>query len=126
MARKKQLWLPEVKGAKRLLKNPQPQGSKLKRPRKFELLHHPFDLRFRGRINKWLKKVEADNVNFSRLLSEVQLKAVRLYFFPQGENNKWLIQDEVLKYTDVGTKAKLRQLLVDALEKIWDERRALK
>lgn len=123
MVPKTQLWLPKfkkVKRAKRTRKLPQPKVGKVRVLKKFELLHRPFDLRFRGRINKWLGYIKArKDIDFEEILDKFQLKIVKLYFYPQKENNKWLNQEEVLEKIELNSKKKLRKALVDTLCKVW-------
>jgi hypothetical protein len=123
MASISQPWLPEVKKVEKVVtlrKIPQPRVGKLKRPRKFELLYHPFDLSFRGRLSKWLEKVKASKkMNLDKVLDRESIKIISLYFFPQGKDKKWLNQDEVLRKTGISYKKKLKKELVRILLKIW-------
>ena len=127
MVPKAQLWLPKfkkVERVKRTRKLPQPKVGKLRVLKKFELLHRPFDLRFRGRINKWLENIKArKDIDFEEILDKFQLKIVKLYFYPQNENNKWLNQEEVLEKVELNSKKKLRKALVDTLCKAWAKAR---
>ena len=153
----RQPWLPKVKVEKVVdQKFPQPKlPKKVKAPRKFEILYHPFDLRFRGRVNKWLSQVldtkdwrtedrmqktdkrrqksEDRNKQSLRLQQkklkeilqdEVAVRAVELYFFPQGKKRRWLNQEEVLKKTKIPYKKKLKRELIEGLMKIWLETRS--
>ena len=57
MVKTKQLPLPELELARFTVhKNPQPKTVKKVDIKKFEILHHPFDLGFRGRIKNWLSQ----------------------------------------------------------------------
>jgi hypothetical protein len=111
--RKKQLWLPKLKKVKRIKKKrqtPQPRIRKYRIVKKYELLHRPFDLRFRGKLNKWLEGFQQKD-DFAEIIN--------LYFFPQKPNNKWLNQEEVIEKTDFTSKKKLRAVLIQALVTIW-------
>jgi hypothetical protein len=135
-----QPWLPKLKSSVFVVKkNPQPKAVKNVKIRKFEILHHPFDLRFRGRVGKWLEKnisggqwvvssekkelsstkIPAKQGESARSLSDEELRLLRFYFYPQGKKKHWLNQDEILKKTMIGNKKKLRKLLVESLVKIW-------
>jgi hypothetical protein len=120
VARKKQLLLPTVDKVEKVIAYPQPRKSKAQAPKKFELLHHPFDLAFRGRINKWLDwLLEARGLKFNRFLNSESVELLQLYFFPHGVKNKWLNQDEVLVKTEIPYKKKLKNRLVESLIMIW-------
>ena len=113
MDKKKQLWLPKLKKVKRTKKKrqtPQPRTGKYRIVKKYELLHRPFDLRFRGKLNKWLEGLQQED-DFAEIIN--------LYFFPQKPNNKWLNQEEVIEKTDFTSKKKLRAALIQALVTIW-------
>jgi hypothetical protein len=131
VAKVKQPWLPKLKVARVVdEKFPQPRTEKIERPKKFELLHHPFDLRFRGRLSEWLSQIEIgtrdQNLSGGRLeleeiLGKEDVKIIKLYFFPQGAKKRWLNQEEVLKRTQIPYKKKLKKNLIESLMKIWSE-----
>ncbi len=113
MDKKKQLWLPKLKKVKRAKKKrqaPQPRIRKYGTIKKYELLHRPFDLRFRGKLNEWLQGLQQEN-DF--------IEIINLYFFPQEPDNKWLNQKEVLEKTNGTSKRKLRASLIQTLIEIW-------
>ena len=100
---------------------PQPRLGKLRAIKRFELLHRPFDLRFRGAINKWLENIkDRKNIDFEEILDKFQGKIVSLYFYPQNPANKWPNQEEVLGKIELNSKKKLRKALVIALIQIWE------
>jgi len=104
--------LREVEKIERERKVPQPRVVRFRAIKKFELLHRPFDLRFRGRINKWLTHMTQ--------VKEVELdKIVTLYFYPQPPKSKWFNQEDVLEKVELTSKKKLRVVLVASLVKIW-------
>jgi len=119
----RQLQLPKFRGIKRLKRKrklPQPRASGVRAIKKFEFLHRPFDLRFRGAINKWLEFVKArKNIEIEKVLDEFQQKIVNLYFYPQGTKSKWLNQEEVLEKVEISSKKKLRRELIKSLLSIW-------
>lgn len=116
----RQLWLPRLKNEVVVVKKyPQPRSDLKQRPRKFEILYHPFDLGFRGRIASWLKYLKENGIDYSRVLDEVSTESIGLYFFSQGVKNEWLTQNEVLERTKVPYKKKLKRVLVDGLMKVW-------
>ena len=127
MANRAQLWLPKfkkVKRVKRTRKLPQPKVSDVRVIKKFEFLHRPFDLRFRGAINKWLEFIKArKNIEIEKVLDKFQQKIVNLYFYPQGTKSKWLNQEEVLEKIELNSKKKLRAALVDTLIEVWAKAR---
>lgn len=123
MGIRKQLWLPPVKEIKKIAKKrrlPQPRVVRFRSPRKFELLHRPFDLRFRGNLNKWLEQIQAKyNLALDEVLDDYHRKIIELYFYPQKPNNKWLNQKEVLEKINETSKRKLKASLMRALIEIW-------
>ena len=123
MASIQQLWLPKLKVERLVVKkNPQPKEGKLEYPKKFELLHHPFDLRFRGRINKWLSQLlEVRGLRLEKLADAESVKIIELYFFPQGAKKRWFNQDEVLEKVKLGNKKKLKRRLVGILLQVWQK-----
>lgn len=125
MARVKQPWLPKLK-VERVVdeKFSQPRNVSSKPPKKFELLHHPFDLKFRGRLNEWLVMLQdSKGVKLEEVLEKESVEIIKLYFFPQGIKKKWLNQEEVLKRTKIAYKKKLRNKLVESLLLIWQDRK---
>lgn len=123
MGRKKQLafkYLKKINKVEAKSKPPQPHVKKYREIKKYEILHRPFDLKFRGRINKWLIKLEAESgLKFGKLLDRKQLKLIKLYYYPQGRYEKWLSQKEVVtKVPDVKIW-KIRDELVGLLMLVW-------
>lgn len=118
-----QLQLPKFKGVKKIKKSrklPQPRVDRDRSIKKFELLHRPFDLRFRGLIHRWLNYVQMRNkFVFKDILDKVQLEVVNLYFYPQTSENKWLNQEEIVERTKITSIKKLKSTLVAALLRIW-------
>lgn len=129
MAKTRQLRLPNLRKVKRVKKkrqSPQPRVARFRIIKKFELLHRPLDLRFRGRINKWLSHI--DNMRelaLNKVLDKNQLEIVNLYFYPQNPGNKWLNQEEIIDKTNFNSKKKLRATLVASLVKIWTRTKEL-
>ena len=99
-------------------KHPQPHVSKYRPIKKFEILHRPFDLKFRGRINKWLVNLDGKKFRYSQMLTSEQTKLIRLYFFPQ--NGTWLNQEQVADSIKSINKWKVRAYSVDTLMIVWD------
>ncbi|MBU0570252.1 hypothetical protein KKB40_05785 [Patescibacteria group bacterium] len=125
MAKIRQLRLPSLK-VERVVseKFPQPRNILTNLPKKFELLHHPFDLKFRGRLNKWLVALQdSEDVKLEEVLEKESVAVIKLYFFPQGTKKKWLNQEEVLKRTKIPYEKKLRKKLVESLLLIWRGRK---
>ncbi len=129
MARLLQPWLPEVKGVEKIVKErktPEPQIGKYQAIKKFELLHHPFDLKFRGRLNKWLVRLEKNkNIKFRSLVDYNGSRIFRLYLFPQKPNGVWLTQKQVAKIMKKPSTRKFRKQLVTVLLTLWDETRVV-
>jgi len=99
---------------------PQPHVGKAKGLKKFEILHRPFDLRFRGKIRNWLEFIKVSNVvNLEEILDEFQRRIIRLYFYPQKPEGKWLNQMEVIIKVKLISKKKLKTALVDSLLQTW-------
>ncbi len=121
----RQLLLPRLSGVKKIKgtrKSPQPQVREYRKIKQYELFHRPFDLRFRGRLYKWLKNIEKENkVNLKDVLDRNYLKIVKLYLFPQSPGKKWINQDEVLKKVKITSKKNLRIALISSLIRIWKE-----
>lgn len=121
----RQLWLPRlprVKEVKTFRKYPQPQVFDFRKIKQYEIFHRPFDLKFRGRINKWLINIQTErNIKLSEILDRFHLRLVRLYLFPQKPEKTWINQDEVLKRMNLTSKRNLRISLISALIRIWKE-----
>lgn len=118
-----QPWLPDlrVEKIKKERRMPQPRVERFRAIKKFEILHRPFDLRFRGRLNKWLTKLfESKTVNFDKILDAVELRVLKLYLFPRKKDGKWLTQKEVTKRIKDILPYKVRNVLVSSLTKIWE------
>ncbi len=119
----RQLLLPKFSGVTKVRKErlpPQPRIGDYRAIKQFEIFHRPFDLRFRGRISEWLKQIRRQRkFNLNDVLDKNQLRIVRLYFFPQKPENKWLNQEEVLEKIGGTSKKKLRTSLISALVRIW-------
>ncbi|OGM18575.1 hypothetical protein A2686_01625 [Candidatus Woesebacteria bacterium RIFCSPHIGHO2_01_FULL_38_10] len=128
MVKPSQPWLPKIKPEKIIkLKYPQPSGKLQESPKKFELLHHPFNLKFKGRVRSWIEEeMRVRELILEDFLDKSDGKLVKLYFFPQEKAKKWLNQEEVLRTVHVGGKKKLRERLVEILVKFWEKSRALK
>ena len=121
VAKTRQLRLPSLK-MERIIdeKFPQPRNAFLKPPKKFELLYHPFNLKFRGRLNKWLVALQnSEKIKLEKILEKESMEVIKLYLFPQGKKSRWLNQDEVLEKLKLNGKKKLRKKLVETLIKIW-------
>lgn len=118
-----QPWLPQVKveKIKRDRKSPQPKLARFQTVKKYEIMHRPFDLKFRGRINKWLARLTEKDVKIHKLLDRKSYQVIRAYFFHQGEKKVWLTQDQVADKIPGINKYKLRNRIVDSLMKIWEE-----
>lgn len=123
MANAKQLRLPKLKGVeriKKIRKLPQPHVSRFRIIKKYEIIHRPFDLKFRGRIHKWL--IQLSNVGefkLTNVFDNKNARIVKLYFFPQKPDNRWLNQREVLEKVNRKSIKKLRTALVSSLLQIW-------
>lgn len=101
-------------------KDPQPRPGDFRLIRQYEIFHRPFDLRFRGQINKWLAQIKLQKkVQLKEVLEYHQLKIVKLYFFPRKSDKKWMNQEEVLEKIGKNSKKKLKVQLVSALVRIW-------
>ncbi|MGC9344667.1 MAG: hypothetical protein ACP5E3_18315 [Bacteroidales bacterium] len=125
MGNQSQLWLPKLIEFQRGEKTyPQPNLEEIKDPKKYEIMYHPLDLKFRGRIGKWIEQLSSSKkIRLREILSELELKLVLLYFYPQGKVNKWLNQEEVAKRLPEVEYWNFRQKAVEVLDKIWNESR---
>jgi len=118
-----QPWLPKiekVEKVKRQRKSPQPQVLRFRSIKRYEILHRPFDLKFRGRLNKWLQRLKANEIPYNNKLNHQQEKLVKLYLFPQGLKNIWLTQKQASKKLSPKLKGRLRDNLVSTLLIIWE------
>jgi len=118
----KQPWLPDVKveKVKRIRKTPQPKVAHFRPIKKFELLHRPFDLRFRGRINKWLTALLKKDIKIYKLVDRTNYRIIKAYFFPQEPKDIWLTQVQVVKKIGHISLYKIRNRLVKNLLIIWE------
>lgn len=122
----KQPWLPDVKVEKIKTKRklPQPKPTRFRPIKKYELLHRPFDLRFRGRINKWLTDLQKKDVKIYKLIDRTNYRIIKAYFFPQEPSSVWLTQAQVVKKIGHMSIYKIRKRLVKTLLTIWENTRS--
>lgn len=122
MAKKKnQLSLPGIK-EKEVFRFPQPHVRKFRDIKRYELIYRPFDLRFRGLINKWLEHLRRERgVKYEKIIDEPELEIMTLYLYPQGRNRKWLSQEEVARKVKGIKSRKIRKLLVSSLLQVWNK-----
>lgn len=123
MGRKKQLafrYLSKVEKIGVVKKPPQPHFAKYREVKKYEILHRPFDLKFRGRINEWLNRVKTYKINPLSTLTKQQDKLISLYFYPQSNNKTWMSQEDVIKKIPEIKIWKIRDELVEALLIVWE------
>ena len=120
MAKKKnQLSLPGIK-EKEVFRFPQPHVRKFRDIKRYELTYRPFDLRFRGLINKWLEHLQRERgFSYEKIIDEPELEIMTLYLYPQGRNRKWLSQKEVAQKVKGMRSRKIRKLLISALMRLW-------
>lgn len=127
MAKLRQLWLPRVYGVKkerRSRKSPQPRAEEVKEIKQFEIFHRPFDLRFRGILNKWLISLKNEGgLKLKEILDNKQYKIINFYLFSQAPEHKWLNQEDVLAKVNLASKKKLRATLISALIRIWKKQK---
>ena len=135
MAKLRQLWLPRVYGVKKeskSRKSPQPRveefiskkQASLIQIKQFEIFHRPFDLRFRGILNKWLIMLKNEgNLKLKEILDNTQYKVIHFYLFSQAPEHKWLNQNEVITKINLASKKKLRVILISALIRIWKKQK---
>ncbi len=118
-----QPWLPDVKveKIKRNRKDPQPKFSRFHPIKRYEILHRPFDLKFRGRINRWLEKLDKKGIKVYEYLDRKNYRIVKTYFFPQGEKRVWLTQKQVADTVRGILPYKIRENIVKSLIEIWEE-----
>jgi hypothetical protein len=121
----KQPWLPDVKveRIRRKRKTPQPKVARFRPIKKFELLHRPFDLRFRGRVNKWLANLQKKDIKTYKIIDRTNYRIIRAYFFPQEPRGVWLTQKQVVKKIGNISLYKIRNRLVHNLLIIWESTR---
>lgn len=98
-------------------KHPQPHVNKYRPIKRYEILHRPFDLKFRGRVNKWLVSLDDKKFKYTRLTPD-QYRLVRLYFYPK--KGRWLNQERVAGRIKSLNKWKVRDTLVTSLINIWE------
>lgn len=119
----RQLWLPKVprvREVKTSRKSPQPQVYQFRQIKQYEIFHRPFDLKFRGRVNKWLVNIQKKRkVKLYKVLDRFQYSLLKLYLFPQKPDGIWINQDEVLRKVKLISKKNLRTSLISALIRIW-------
>jgi hypothetical protein len=99
-------------------RHPQPHVSKYRPIKKFEILHRPFDLKFRGRINKWLVSLDDKKFKYAQLLTPEQYRLIQLYFYPK--KGRWLNQEQVAVRIKSLSKWKVRDALVTSLIIVWE------
>jgi hypothetical protein len=104
---------------------PQPRIIKYRAPKKFELIHRPLDLNFRGVLNKWLRSIQG-RFNYEELLSEQQRKIIELYLYPQNRGKKWLNQKNVMKKVTGNPNSNLKKVLVKAMLAVWTQNKIQK
>jgi len=86
----------------------------------YEILYHPLDLKFRGRLHKWLNVfLEKRKFKLKELLDNYHFKIVSLYLFPQPPRNRWLSQGSVMKKLVGNSKKRLKKPLTDSMVTIW-------
>lgn len=121
----RQLWLPRVprvKEVKTSRKYPQPRVDDFRKIKQYEIFHRPFDLKFRGRLHKWLKNMQTERkFKLKDILDSTHFRLVKLYLYPQMPEKAWINQDEVLKKMNMTSKRNLRISLISALIRIWKE-----
>ncbi len=123
MGRKKQLafrYLSKIEKIGVEKKPPQPHLAKYREIKKYEILHRPFDLKFRGRINKWLNRVDTYKIKPLSTLTKQQDELISLYFYPQGNNKIWMSQEDVIEKVPEIKIWKIRDELVETLLIIWE------
>lgn len=124
----KQRRLPGFEGvdiAEQKPKYPQPRIFKYRAPKRFELIHRPLDLNFRGQLNKWFTNIQ-ERFNYKKLITEQQVKIIELYLFPQNRGKKWLNQREVMKKVTGKPNTNLKKTLVQAMLVIWSKNKTQK
>ena len=117
-----QPWLPKIEKVERVgreRRTPQPRVLRFRSIKRYEILHRPFDLKFRGRLNKWLQRLKENEIPYGKELNPQQDKLVELYLFSQKPKNIWLNQQQVSKRLKPKLKGRLRNNLVSTLLIIW-------
>ncbi|MFC1649815.1 hypothetical protein ACFL2C_03845 [Patescibacteria group bacterium] len=117
MNRTSQLHMPRfdrVAVVEKKRKSPEPSRSSSKM-KKFELLHRPFDLKFRGKVSRWLESIER-NIGFPKHLEE-SYALLDLYFKPQRK--RWLTQAQVCRKLRRKSTRKLSIEMRQTLLVLW-------
>lgn len=119
-----QRWLPSLDGIPVVSKDPKQRQPRLDRSRSLsptELLTHPLDLNFRGRLHHWLEDTqEQGDFTLEEVLSEHHLRITRLYLFPQPPDGRWFNQSQVMAQVSGDPKTTLfREILLGAIVRIW-------
>lgn len=124
MRKRSQLWLPKFTEFEHVENYPQPHLGRVKAPKKYEIFYHPLDLRYRGRIGKWIEELAiSQKIDLNEFLSDWEMELVLLYFYPQGKKQRWLNQTNVLKKVPEVKYWQFREKIVRILEKIWNAAR---
>lgn len=120
-----QLIIPQAKKVDKVKKQRKPSVPQVRRFRpikKFEIIHRPFDIKFRGRLNKWLNYLrDQKGFSYKTGLNDNQKKIIGLYLFPQTSKKRWLTQKQVLQKSNLSSKPRFRDQAVRALIVIWEE-----
>lgn len=123
VTKKRQLRLVSLRGVKQVSRSRKPgtpQVSKYIPVKKFEILHHPFDLNFRGRLYRWIDRLKnRKGLEMGSFLSDEDSEAISLYFYPQSRD-RWLTQEAVVKRLSTYSKYNIRSRLVQSLLRIWE------
>lgn len=119
-----QSWLPRFKEIPEVPSKPKARRPHLEYARSLsphELLSHPLDLNFRGRLNQWLEKTqEESNFTLEEILPDDYLKLTRLYLYPQPPEGRWLNQSDVTaQVTGDPRTTMFREVLLRALIRVW-------
>jgi hypothetical protein len=118
----KQLIIPQTKSVEKvkiLRKTPEPQTQPSAPIKRFELMHRPFNLRFRWRLNQWLNELKSKNIKLYKIVGNKNWRIIKLYLYPYQE--KWLTQRDVSEIVSGLKKYKIKKLLVESLLIIWDK-----
>lgn len=96
--------------------SPQPRIEHYRPPRLYELRSHPLDLRFKGRLRKWLKDVpQKHGFNLGEVLPEYYQNLIELYLF----DDRWPSQEDVMSSLGENSNTPLRPILQRALLRVW-------
>lgn len=99
---------------------PQPHEELTGELRWYEILYHPLDLRFRGKLHKWLEVSQRErNFKLKDVLDGYYFKIVSLYLYPQPPGNKWLSQKDVIAIVSGDPKARFKRQLTISMVMIW-------